>query len=172
MFKSLLIFIFLLPLYAQYPIVIIDAGHGGHDVGTSNINQNIKEKDLNLKVALMVNRLLINKGIETYMTRIDDNFITLNNRVKQSNNHKHAIFVSIHFNYCKTPSVHGCEVYYCTATQKKQSIKIANYALSNICSCSRSKNRGVRHANFYVLKHNKTSSTYNKTYVKHRLNIY
>ena len=142
----------------ELPIVILDAGHGGNDLGTSNKQKKLIEKDLNLTVMLMVNRLLLKHGIETYMTRIDDQFISLKDRVETTKKLPNALFVSIHFNYCSKSSVHGTEIYYCNNVKKEKSIQLGKEVLKNICNCSYSKNRGIRKSNFYVLKYNKHPS--------------
>jgi len=77
--------------------VVIDAGHGGHDSGSRGHFQN--EKVYTLKVARLVRDILQKKGYRVVMTRDNDVFISLANRVRIANKFKgSAIFLSIHFN--------------------------------------------------------------------------
>ncbi|MEH7000311.1 N-acetylmuramoyl-L-alanine amidase [Priestia megaterium] len=77
--------------------VMIDAGHGGYDPGaTSN---GLKEKDLTLKLALDVAEDLESLyGIEVLLTRTEDVFISLEDRVLKANTAEVDYFVSLHHN--------------------------------------------------------------------------
>ncbi len=76
--------------------VIIDPGHGGGDSGA--VSQGVVEKDLNLDVGRRVAQSLSARGIKVRLTREDDHFITLEERVRMGNSQPGAVFVSIHFN--------------------------------------------------------------------------
>ena len=76
--------------------IAIDPGHGGTDPGA--IANGIYEKELNLDVALRVEKLLKQKGIEVVMTRRTDVYPTLSQRVDMAVNSKADTFVSIHAN--------------------------------------------------------------------------
>lgn len=76
--------------------VVIDPGHGGWDTGA--VAQGVREKDLNLDVGLRVSRVLETRGVRTQLTRDDDHFVPLSDRVKLGNSLPGAVFVSIHFN--------------------------------------------------------------------------
>lgn len=88
--------------------IVIDAGHGGHDSGATNLVS--REKDLNLTVAKKIAALLQRAGYTVVMTRNTDTFLTLQQRVAIANQCKNALFVSIHFN-SGNPSSHGIEVF-------------------------------------------------------------
>lgn len=88
--------------------VVIDAGHGGHDSGATNLA--FREKELNLKVAQKLAAILQRAGYTVVMTRNTDSFLTLQQRVEIANRRKNALFVSIHFN-SGGPSSHGIEVF-------------------------------------------------------------
>lgn len=77
-------------------VVIIDAGHGDDDPGASA--GGIIEKELNLNVALKVQKLLESKGYDVIMTRTNDEFLELSERASLSNVSNADIFVSIHTN--------------------------------------------------------------------------
>ncbi|HEY3792463.1 MAG TPA: N-acetylmuramoyl-L-alanine amidase [Bradyrhizobium sp.] len=77
------------------PVIVIDPGHGGIDNGTQSGNEN--EKGLVLAFGLAL-RDRIEKGgkYRVVMTRIDDTFIPLDDRVRIARNQSAALFVSIH----------------------------------------------------------------------------
>ncbi len=76
--------------------VIIDPGHGGDDTGA--VSQGIVEKDLNLDVGRRIAQVLAARGIKVRLTREDDHFIPLEERVRIGNAQPGTVFVSIHFN--------------------------------------------------------------------------
>ena len=85
------------PLPTAGPVaVVVDPGHGGGDTGA--VAQGVVEKDLNLDVARRVAGRLAARGVRVRMTREDDHFITLEDRVRTANALPGAVFVSIHFN--------------------------------------------------------------------------
>ncbi len=79
-------------------IVVIDAGHGGHDPGA--IGRISKEKNINLNVALKLGSLIETNcpDIKVIYTRKKDEFIPLNRRAEIANNAKADMFISIHTN--------------------------------------------------------------------------
>ncbi len=130
--------------------VVIDAGHGGHDSGASTRYAG-REKDLALDVALRVRAKLNGAGFDTVMTRKSDVFIPLDTRAAISNRQTDSIFVSIHFNYSPNPGIRGSEVYY----KSRCSSRIADNILTQVSAIPGFSNRGVRTANFRVLKKNR-----------------
>lgn len=76
--------------------VVLDPGHGGHDSGARCSLG--KEADFALETAKMLKMELEKRGYRVYMTRSDDRYITLGNRVKAANKFSNAIFVSLHYN--------------------------------------------------------------------------
>ena len=64
--------------------IAIDAGHGGSDTGA--IGNGLLEKEINLSIALKVESLLKQKGIQVVMTRNNDTFISLDGRVAKAVN--------------------------------------------------------------------------------------
>ena len=97
-------------------LVVIDPGHGGEDSGA--VAQGVVEKDLNLDVGMRVARALRARGVDVRLTREDDHFVPLEDRVRFANALPGAVFVSIHFNDAagegKTnPQASGIETFYC-----------------------------------------------------------
>jgi N-acetylmuramoyl-L-alanine amidase len=93
-----------------FGIVIIDPGHGGQDSGT--IKTGMVEKDLTLDVSQRVERLLQQRGLVTVMTRMDDSYVSLQDRANIANNQPASVFVSIHFDDAGRPAASGIETYY------------------------------------------------------------
>lgn len=92
--------------------IVIDAGHGGKDPGAIGKN-GTKEKDINLLIALELERLLrIEGGYETYLTRSNDDFISLQERSSFANQKKADLFVSIHCNASMKRTEGGFEIYF------------------------------------------------------------
>jgi N-acetylmuramoyl-L-alanine amidase len=79
-----------------FDTVVLDAGHGGHDVGARGVYG--YEKDYALKMVLAVKKQLEQRGFKVVLTRSKDVFITLSGRVAIANQTPRSIFVSIHFN--------------------------------------------------------------------------
>lgn len=79
-------------------VVVIDAGHGGNDSGA--IENGVKEKDVNLAVALKLGNLIKKKlkDTEVVFTRNSDNFVSLQGRADIANKAKGDLFISIHCN--------------------------------------------------------------------------
>lgn len=78
--------------------VVIDAGHGGKDVGA--MDNGIREKDVNLGVALQLSELIKKKlkDVKVVLTRDNDTYLTLQERADKANNAKGDLFISIHTN--------------------------------------------------------------------------
>lgn len=90
--------------------VLIDPGHGGKDPG-ARAADGTTEKDLNLDVALRLNRILKGIGFKTIMTREDDRYVDLVSRSSLANSSYANFFMSIHFN-AFTSSAKGIETLY------------------------------------------------------------
>lgn len=83
------------PLDASRPLVVIDAGHGGHDPGA--VRGSLREKDLALALALALrDRLLADGGIRVALTRSDDRFLTLSERSGIARRLQADLFISLH----------------------------------------------------------------------------
>lgn len=105
--------------------IIIDAGHGGIDGGTTAADGTL-EKTINLQIAKKLEAALKAMGIKTVMTRINDDSIhdpsattirqkkvsDIKNRLKIIEETENAIFVSIHQNHYGASQYHGAQVFY------------------------------------------------------------
>lgn len=93
-----------------FAMVVIDPGHGGQDSGTTK--NGMIEKDLALDVAHRVERLLQERGLVVALTRVDDSYVSLQDRATLANNQPEAVFVSIHFDEAGRSAATGVETYY------------------------------------------------------------
>ncbi len=139
-----------LPAAAKVDTVVIDAGHGGFNIGQKN--GKVYEKWLALDVALRLDRYLKSKGVKTVLTRRGDNFLSLSERVRVGNRYaKRSVFVSVHFNGASNRSATGLETFY----YSKRSAALASAIQKQIVPAVRGKNRGVKYARFHVIKYSK-----------------
>ena len=111
----------------------------------------MKEKDAALDVSLRLEPKLRKAGFKTVMTRKNDTFVGLDDRVRISNRQKNAIFVSVHFNEARRRrDIYGAEVYY----HSGQSVELSRRMLSHIGSLPGSRQRFIKQARFRVLRLN------------------
>ena len=108
----------------EISLVVIDAGHGGIDSGTSA--GSVLEKNLALDVAKRLRRLVRAKGLETMLTREKDTYKSLANRADFANRQRDCIFVSIHFDEGQRAAATGVETYY-AARQSSRTVSFASW---------------------------------------------
>jgi N-acetylmuramoyl-L-alanine amidase len=105
--------------------VVIDAGHGGQDHGTTGPS-GFTEKELVLDVAQRLGALLIERmGSEVFYTREDDTFIPLEERTRFANQKRADLFISIHANSSPSRKASGVETYYLNFTTAPDSLEVA-----------------------------------------------
>lgn len=91
--------------------IVIDAGHGGHDPGAQA--NGIDESELTLDVAQRLQKLLeAQPGVDVVLTRNSDDYIALEERTAIANRENADLFLSIHANASRQPSVTGVETYF------------------------------------------------------------
>jgi len=99
----------------RYKTIVLDAGHGGRDIGASS--KWVREKDLTLAMTLKLRDILRKMGYRVLMTRTSDKFMNLKQRTDYVFYRKGSIFISIHANSApkkRTRAVRyeGIEVFY------------------------------------------------------------
>ena len=131
--------------------VLLDPGHGGSDSGAIGPT-GLKEKDVNLDIALKLKEKLQNIGLTVYMTRESDVYLSLDTRNETTIYYKPTFFFSIHNNSCDDSSVRGTETY--TPVDFYQLEDIFAHEIQNkVHSVVLEQDRGVKRANFQVLRH-------------------
>jgi N-acetylmuramoyl-L-alanine amidase len=130
-----------------FTTVVIDPGHGGQDRGGIP-GQRVPEKVMALDTAWRLQRLLQAAGFRTVMTRRDDTFVSLPQRVAIANAQRDAIFISIHYNAAPRAEAEGFETYY----YSKRSAKLAAACYSRIVQAWWGSRRGLRTRGFFVIR--------------------
>ncbi|MGG7160991.1 SH3 domain-containing protein [Clostridium baratii] len=132
----------------NYYKVFIDPGHGGYDDGSSG--NGLLEDELNLQIGLKLQKKLEARGIEVKMSRTTDEYLSLGERAEMANEYGADIFVSNHINSFDQASANGIETYYHRdkSSHKPLSDDIQNNAIKQTGAV----NRGVKNANFAVLR--------------------
>lgn len=137
----------------HHPLIVLDAGHGGHDQGTKDSLG--EEKDLNLKTAFYVRNELVKMGYRVMMTRSRDIFIALEQRALFANRHHADLFVSIHYNSAPQKTAQGIEIFYyekTTPSRRKASKAAANSILSKVIGATGAVNRGLKAGDYCVIR--------------------
>lgn len=108
-------------------IVVIDAGHGGHDGGATAEGK--REKDVVLQISKKLYKELKNEGYRVYMTRNSDRFLKLGQRTRVADKKDAKVFISIHANAIANKrrfnQVEGVETYFLQKTRDAKSQAIA-----------------------------------------------
>lgn len=94
------------------PLVVIDAGHGGHDPGAVSATTGKREKDITLAVARAIKAELIKSGrVRVALTREDDRFLVLGERSSIARAIKADLFISIHADSAPADEANGATIY-------------------------------------------------------------
>jgi N-acetylmuramoyl-L-alanine amidase len=108
-------------------VIVLDAGHGGHDKGASS--QQKLEKELVLEITKKTAQAFKSAGYQVFMTREEDTFLTLSQRTKLADKLNAKVFISIHANAMPhkkhAKSVNGIETYFLQKTRDARSQRIA-----------------------------------------------
>lgn len=119
----------------KFDVIVIDPGHGGKDGGAVGVT-GVKEKDVNLGIALKLGTLIKKKmpDIKVVYTRSSDKFVELYKRGKIANENDGKLFISIHCNSLrkKPSSTNGYEIYLLRPGRTKEAISIAEFENSVI----------------------------------------
>jgi N-acetylmuramoyl-L-alanine amidase len=151
-------------------MVVIDAGHGGQDSGTTR--DGVLEKDLTLDVARRLDQLLRANGFRTLLTRAADEYISLANRATAANAQRNCVFVSIHFDEGSRAAASGVNTYYAARQIAKspslpswlpfvqtvsaepanlESQSLAGFVQQALVARTQAVDRGTRAEQFYVI---------------------
>lgn len=106
------------------PVVVIDAGHGGHDPGA--VANGLREKDINLKATMQLGKALEALGVDVRYTRKTDVYLKLAERTEIANKHNASVFVSLHCNAVpKGRKASGLEYYIMAPPSDKDAMQLA-----------------------------------------------
>lgn len=139
-------------------VIMIDPGHGGKDPGA--VVGELKESDVVLKVSLLMKELLEAEGATVIMTRSDNTFLTLAQRAELANSIETLdLFLSVHANAATTETANGVESYWNKTNSSDFSQLLTRKLQDQLLSHMKLANRGVKHANFQVIRDTKAPST-------------
>lgn len=150
---------------AEKPVICIDPGHGGYDNGSTSIT-GVAEKDINLKVALKLGKLLEKGGFKVIYTRTSDEVKGTNQkedlqlRCDFSNRENADIFISIHCNFDKvSPETRGVETWCRMPGEKGE--ELASSLQSRLAKAGYTRNRGLRYetdGELFVIKNTRATA--------------
>lgn len=95
----------------RFDVVVLDAGHGGHDEGATGPS-GLREKDLVLDVTQRLAKRLERAGVRVILTRDEDRFLSLEERTAVANDARADLFLSIHANASSSRKPKGIETYF------------------------------------------------------------
>ncbi len=127
--------------------IVLDPGHGGSDYGA--IREGINEKDITLDISQRVASILKSKGYKVVLTRDDDKYVSLEDRVEITEDETPEIFVSIHVNSAVATEPKGIETHYYHDYSKS----LANVIHRHLAKDINTKDRGLVKSKFYVINH-------------------
>ena len=136
----------------RIPTIVIDPGHGGEDGGATGVSL-ASEKEINLAIALKLQKLLEISGFHVSMTRTTDVSISddhldtvrerkvsdLHNRLKMIEAQENCIFISIHQNHFTSSRYSGAQVFY--STKNDESKKLAETIKSRVVELVQPENK-------------------------------
>lgn len=112
---------------AGRPLIVIDAGHGGHDPGAISPHGGHREKDVTLSVARAVRDELLAAGrFRVALTRDQDQFLVLRERSAIAKNLGASLFISIHADSAGAPTASGATIY--TLSETASDAEAAKFA--------------------------------------------
>lgn len=141
--------------------IMLDPGHGGPDTGAVGPNHTY-EKNNTLPIAQDLSTILQQAGAKVLLTRSDDsspatNYSELEDlqaRVDEAAKSKPDLFISIHNDSFTNPDTQGSSTYYCQNNpQEQESQQLASSIQSAVIDTVKTNNRGVKEANFYVIRY-------------------
>lgn len=130
--------------------IILDPGHGGFDPGAVG-RDGLEEKEVNLKITRRVRDILESAGYNVLMTREEDEFISLKQRVNEANEASGRIFVSVHCNASNNSYSNGSELFI-HPDKVPGSRPLAEAIYKNLLEDPGLDDRGIREERFYVIK--------------------
>ncbi|KPU43662.1 sporulation-specific N-acetylmuramoyl-L-alanine amidase [Oxobacter pfennigii] len=129
--------------------ICIDPGHGGKQPGAVG-TKGIPEKDIVLKVALMVGEHLQRHGVDILYTRTFDEDVSLEKRCDMANTFKADYFISIHANSAENQTANGIETYYYNGSNA--GLILARNIQEETVKASGLVDRGLKTNDLYVIR--------------------
>lgn len=136
-------------------VIVLDAGHGGIDNGTSY--KNMYEKNLTLKIVKYAETYLKSKGYKVILTRDKDELIPLKEIGNRVNAADANVFVSIHINSLNDVKFKGITTLYYDVNgyEKDERIKLSNIIEKEVVKSDKWESKGIKKQNIAVLRYSK-----------------
>ena len=131
-------------------MIVLDAGHGGYDVGA--VGRLYYEKNLTLKTILQLGPVLQKAGVKVIYTRSNDVYQTLAYRANISNANLANAFVSVHYNSLSSTSTGLMTFYYSSSKDQALATAIQKGIRSKTTALP---DKGVKFGDYHVLRENK-----------------
>lgn len=141
-------------------VIVVDAGHGGNDIGTASKDKEYVEKDINLKVVLELKKLLDEDSTyKVYYTRLEDKKVYLNPRMNLADDVQADLFLSVHCNGSEYIGAKGTEVLYGSSKNRSGDIsskRFATICMEEVSSALNTNNRGlIKKDDIYIIGNSK-----------------
>ncbi|CAI8972985.1 N-acetylmuramoyl-L-alanine amidase [Brevibacillus sp. IT-7CA2] len=136
-------------------VIVVDAGHGGTDGGSTGSSFSTLEKTVNLQVSMLLRNKLEAAGAKVIMTRADDRKLTLQQRVDIAIQNQADIFVSVHHNTHPNSATNGSIIFYYS---QGNSSKLASLVQTELVKATSYKDMNYRYGNYFVLRENPVPS--------------
>lgn len=130
--------------------IIIDAGHGGTDLGATK--DDLNEKDILSEITKKIKTMYSDSDVSILFTRTEDKFIDVKNRTDFINLNKPDLVISLHINTNKNSDTNGFEIFITDKSDLFEKAKLFADKLSSKLSQTQLKNRGLKTAPFQILK--------------------
>ena len=131
-------------------LIVIDAGHGGHDNGATK--DELYEKDVVEQISKKIFEQNDPSTVEIVLLRDTDNFIALTDRINKINELKPDLVISLHANFHPKIDKSGIEAYVSENNSHHESSKEQARKLIETVANDKLKSGGVKHANFMILR--------------------
>lgn len=153
---ALLVFTMSFTSPSSKKLIVIDAGHGGHDMGSTFGSHT--EKEIVSKISQKIKELNTNSEVEIVLIRDTDEFKSLADRVEKINSLNADLVLSLHVNSNKNASSSGIEAFVSDQNAKYEDSKAHAEELVALLSNEKLQSRGVKIAPFMVLKKANTAA--------------
>lgn len=144
------------PLKGQ--VIVLDAASGKGDSNEAKGLSGIKEGEINLSIVKELEKLLLEDGAKVFLTRQDEEHLILSKRAELANIGKPNFFISIGQNTFPNETASGTVIYH--YREDEEGKKLSNLIMKEVTNALASQHRGVRNAEFYLLREVRCSSIF------------
>ena len=106
-------------------LIVIDAGHGGHDSGA--VCAGSQEKDIVLKITKKLYKEFKSEGYRVHLTRSSDKFLKLGQRTRIADHKDAKVFISIHANASVKKRARGWNVFFLAPAKNDSARSVAQF---------------------------------------------